>query len=529
MSQYNQGLFYRWVPKPLMLLLIIVIAIVLFGVTSVYTANIPYLVGGTGALTEDFMWAYYAGVIGMGLAMPLVIRLKARFRTKEILIATLTGMAFLFVVMGNTNQPEIIIGASFLIGFLRMLGMMEIILPLMFILSADGNRGRFYSVFYTGVLGISQVAAYYVTSLSLEYSWQYAYLLIAAICLATALVCVVFQHNLRFMKKVPLHYIDWVGLLLFIISFMFLGYIFSFGKQQAWFASDKIKWSTVAFAVTFFLFILRQQILKRPFISLKAFSKSNVLNGMLMLLFLGMYLGTTTIQNIFAIGVLGYDNLVNASLNIMMIPGLIIGAVVSLKWFNNGLHIRMLMFSGFAAYLMYIIVMYFSMVPEFNYVSWLLPMFFKGYGMCVLFVVIWFYTFDKLAMTELLSAIGIIVLWRTFITVGIFSALFSWMQYQLQLQSLGNLAVYLDDVTLLSPGNGVNLRSIQINAVLVANKTLYGYIILAGMGALVYVFFHHFGKIRYRLLRIRIDRAGKLWMSRKNLRRMKKELETGEI
>ncbi|MCB4235154.1 hypothetical protein LDL59_08720 [Kaistella anthropi] len=83
---------------------------------------------------------------------------------------------------------------------------------------------------------------------------------------------------------------------------------------------------------------------------------------------------------------------------------------------------------------------------------------------------------------------------------------------------------------MLSPGSGVNLRSIQINAVLAANKTLYGYIILAGMGVLVYVLFHHFGKIRYRLLRIRIDRvAGKLWMSRKNRRRMQKELETGEI
>lgn len=529
MSQYNQGLFHSWVPKPIMLLLIMVISIVLFGVTAVYTSNIPFLVGATGELTEDYMWAYYAGVIGMGLAMPLVIRLKARFRTKEIMVTTLTGMAFLFVVMGNTDQPEIIIGASFLISFLRMVGMMEVILPLMFILSADGNRGRFYAVFYTVVLGITQVSSYYVASLSMEYSWQYAYLLIAAVCLATALICVVFQHNQRFMKKVPLHYIDWLGMLLFVISFMFLGYIFSFGKQQAWFASDKIKWATIAFSVTFLLFILRMQIIKRPFISLKAFSKSNVRHGMLMLLFLGMYLGTTTLQNIFAVGVLGYNHLSNASLNLMIFPGLLIGAVVSAKWFNQSMHIRMLMFTGFAAYLLYVIVMYFSMVPEFNYASWLLPMFFKGYGMGVLFIVIWYYTFDKLGMTELLSAIGIIVLWRTFITVGIFSALFSWMQYQLQLQSLGNLAVYLDDVTLLSPGSGVNLRSIQINAVLAANKTLYGYIILAGMGVLVYVLFHHFGKIRYRLLRIRIDRAGKLWMSRKNRRRMQKELETGEI
>ena len=51
MSQYNQGLFHSWVPKPIMLLLIMVISIVLFGVTAVYTSNIPFLVGATGALT----------------------------------------------------------------------------------------------------------------------------------------------------------------------------------------------------------------------------------------------------------------------------------------------------------------------------------------------------------------------------------------------------------------------------------------------------------------------------------------------
>jgi hypothetical protein len=33
---------------------------------GVYTGNISYMVSGTGALTEYYMWANYATTIGMG-------------------------------------------------------------------------------------------------------------------------------------------------------------------------------------------------------------------------------------------------------------------------------------------------------------------------------------------------------------------------------------------------------------------------------------------------------------------------------
>lgn len=135
----------------------------------------------------------------MGFTMPLVIRLKARFRTKEILVSTLTGMAFLFVVMGNTILNHY--WSLFLISFLRMVGMMEVILPLMFILSADGNRGRFYAVFiqeFWDHPGFLLLCSFFVDGVQ---PGSTLILLIAAVCLATALICVVFQHNQRFMKK----------------------------------------------------------------------------------------------------------------------------------------------------------------------------------------------------------------------------------------------------------------------------------------------------------------------------------------
>lgn len=520
---YNQGLFYAWVPKSVMLVLLIVIALIFFGVSAIYTPNITYLVGSTGAMSEYYLWANYANVVGMGAIMPLVLRIKARFRTKEILVTSLMGIAFMYIAMGTTHQPQIIIAASFFIGMLKMLGMMEVILPIMFILAKDGNRGRFYSIFYTAVLIVTQVSGYYITKISYYANWQFSYLFYASICLIGAMICLVFQHNQRFMRKVPLYYIDWISVLLYISAFMILGYILAFGKQQNWFESQQIQYATLSFLGLAFVFFLRQQLLTRPFLSLKGFKKNNVRHGIIMLLFLGMYLATTSLQNTFAMGVLGYNALTNASLNMMIIPGLIAGAVLSYFWFKHLIPIRLLTFTGFAAFMLYTVILYFFMVPELNYTTWFLPMFFKGMGMCILFIAIWYYTLDKLDIPSLLSLIGFVLLWRTFISVGIFSALFSWLQYKLQLQSISNLAIYFDDVTLMQ-GGGIPISTIQLNAILAANKIIFGWINILGIGVLLYVLFHHFGHTKDVLTRIRISKIGRLWMSKKDREKIDEEL-----
>ncbi|MFM9403177.1 hypothetical protein ACKLNQ_14770 [Myroides odoratimimus] len=123
----------------------------------------------------------------------------------------------------------------------------------------------------------------------------------------------------------------------------------------------------------------------------------------------------------------------------------------------------MLVFSGFSAFLMYSMMMYLAMATEFSYSMWYLPMFFKGYGMGAIFVITWYYTLDKLDLAGMLGLIGFAILWRTFIAVGMFSALYSWTQYQFQIQSLNNLAVYLDDTMLLRSGSGINLSLVQLN------------------------------------------------------------------
>ncbi len=495
---YNKGLYYDWVPKPVQLLLIILLMTLVMPLGGVYTGNISYLVGGTGELSEYYIWANYATTIGMGACMPIVLRLKMRFKIRDKITVVLIILGILNYINATTLQPQIIVFTSLLIGFFKMMVAIELFLPLMAMI---GNRGMFYGVFYTFVLVMNQIASYYAVEVSIMYNWQQFFVLISALCAIMAFIQRIFMHDKYFALKVPLYYIDWLSILLFMSAFMSSAYVLSFGRQQDWLNSKNIINMSFAACISFALLVIRQLYLKRPYLSFRIFSRNNVRHGLFMLLFLGMFLATTSLQNTFAVGVLGYDQLTNARLNILMIPGIILAGILAIVWFRNEIPLKMFIFSGFSAMVGYAMVMYFSMVPEFGYDRWYLPMFLKGYGMCSLFISVWFYTLDKLEVDEMLAAIGLVLVWRTFLTVGIFSALYSWFQYRFQIVAIGDLAVYMDGMTFSPQNMASGLKTVQLNALLISGKKMFGYIIWAGLGILVYVLTHHFGKERFRHLR----------------------------
>src|SRR5690606_1161667 len=113
-----------------------------------------------------------------------------------------------------------------------------------------------------------------------------------------------------------------------------------------WFDSAGIRitfWGTV---ISFIVLVLRQIMLKRSYVSFAIFTKNSVQSGLLMLLFTGIFLGSVSLQNTFAVGVLGYDLVTNASLNVMMVPGVILAGVAAFFWFKHERPLKMFIFSG---------------------------------------------------------------------------------------------------------------------------------------------------------------------------------------
>ncbi len=509
---YNRGLFHNWVPKIVMLLLIVVLVLVYLLIGPIYNGNMGLMASSSGIISEYFVWASFASSIGMGVALPLVMRVKMRFRSKEIMITTLVLMALFSVIIGTTDSPQVFVATSFFFGFIKMFGMLEIVLPVMFIISPKGVKAQFYSTFYPLAIILGQLGSFFATKISYISSWQMAHFYSAAILLTTALLCIIFMHNLRFARKMPLHYIDWVSALLFGGSMMTMAFVLSFGKQQDWFISPTIGYATVGSILMLVLLVIRSFYLKRPYLSFKLFRIKDVRFGVLLIAGQGLFMGAATVQSIYTNAILGYNWVTNSSLSLMTMPGMIVAGFVSHHWTKNNLPIKMYIFSGFAAYLLYVVMLYFMMVPELNIERWYLPQMLNGYAMCSLFISVWYYMLMKVPQKDMLISVGSLMVFRSFFSMSFFSALFGWLQYRLQWQSVNNLAFYFDGVMMSSnPGAG-NFRDVQLSAVLSANKTLLGYIVIAGLAFLTVILFHQFGRSKYKVAkyRIRSQRAGKI-------------------
>lgn len=508
-EEYNRGLFHKWVPPLGMLGLIVLLLAVMILINPINAGNIGLMTGSAGILTEYFIWGNFATIIGMSLVLPFIMRIKFRFRSKELMIAALIVMAVMSVIVATARIGEIVVVACLIFGVAKMVGMVEMLLPIQGILSPDGNKKRFYAIFYPISIGSGQLGIFLSSKISLDIGWQTIHFYSAGILLSAALLCVIFMHNQRFAKKMPFIHIDWLGLSLFGTALMSMAYIFSFGKQQDWFNSLHIVWAVIVVIASISALVIRQLTIKHPFLSFKLYKIKDVRYGILLLVAQGMFMGVSTVMSIYTSAILEYNWMTNAELNLMALPGIALAGFVALHWTKNRIPIKMYVFSAFAAYFLYTVMLYFMMVPGLDIAQLYLPQILNGYGMSGLFIAVWIYTLDKVPQNMMLPSVAPVMIFRSFIMIALFTSLFGWLQYKFQWQSVGDMAVYFDSLTMSHNPEVGSLRDIQSGAILAANKKLLGYTSVAGLGILTFVLFHRFGRQKYDIARYRMAKSEK--------------------
>ncbi len=497
---YNKGLFADWVPKPLMLVLIVVFLLPILVVNGVYTGNLSFMVGSLGTYNEWIVFANYAGVVGMAVSMPIIFRYKLRFHTKFLMIRTLLLIALASFMIATTDNNIVIVASSFFIGFLKMFALLELIMPLMFILSPDGSRPKFYSIFYPTAIIIPQIAGFIMTRFGFSTYWQNANLIIAILMLILAAIALIFMHNQRYDKKVPLYYVDWTGMVLYAGIFLSMAYFLSFAKQQNYFRSDNIILSVVLVIVGIVLYQINQRLTKRPFVDFSYLKNYSVIHGIMMLLMLGFFLAGSSLQSKITIGILGFDAVMDNSYNLWMIPGLLLASAFSLKWLVNNKSIKIYILIGFATFIVYYVLMYFLISPNLSYEQLIIPNILRGFGMAVLFIGIWLYALGNLSLDATLGVAAVLIVVRTMIGPGLWSLIFNYIGSIWNLEVLTNMAAQVDASAISKNAAMGMFKSINLDALLISTKRLYGVLILLGIAVLVYVSFLNFEGLSKRKL-----------------------------
>lgn len=496
---FNRGLFHSWVPKWGQIVLLAILIPVIVIINPIFGGNITQMSSSTGILTEYYMWATNAIIVGMSLLLPMTMRVKFRFRSKELLITSFIIMTLILIAVATISIGEIVVVLCLIYGIAKAIAMTEMILPFRGLISPDGNNRRFYAVLYPITISSSQIGTFFSSKFAINVGWQQIHYYGAAILLVAAMITVIFVHNQRFAPKLPLYRVDWIGLLFFGTALMSLCYLFAFGKQQGWFISPSITLSVVFAIVSLFALIIWELYAKHPLFSFQAFKIPDIRYAVLLLTAQGMYMGMSTLMSIYAQAILGYNWITNASIGLMTLPGIVMAGVVSFYWTKYKMPIKMYIFSGFAAYFLYTVVLYFMMVPELNISQLYLPQLLNGYGMAALFISIWIYLVEKIPPRVIMSSVAPFMIYRSFIIMAFFTAIYGWFQYKLQWQSVGDQAIYFDTILMKQdPGIG-SYHQVQLSAMLVATKKLIGYTVIAGLAILTFVLAHQFGQLKYKI------------------------------
>ena len=119
-AKYKNYPFYGWVPKPLGIILLILLFIPILTVSGVYTANSGEMTSGLGIQSEHIQFVGFVTSIGMAAFSPFFYQLVCIRREKIMCIVGFSIMYLLSYVCAVTDSIFVLALCSLVMGFLRM-------------------------------------------------------------------------------------------------------------------------------------------------------------------------------------------------------------------------------------------------------------------------------------------------------------------------------------------------------------------------------------------------------------------------
>ena len=419
---------------------------------SIYLTNLNEVVGGKTLTAEDIKLISGASFIGMTMIFPILFRIKFRFMSRTILL-----MVCSVIIVGNlicmySDNMLVLLLVSFIVGAFKMIGTFECFSTIQLKITPTRDFTVFFSVVYLVVLGSIQLSGLLTAEISYLFNWRYMYVLIIGLLLIYMIVICWLMRPIRFMKKLPLYQIDWLGMGLWTLVLFLVNFIFEYGKRLDWLDSGYIRIAIIATIILLICAIQRMFGIRRPFIIPEAFRYKNLLKAMGLLAILQIFLSTSNvIMSSFTGGILHYDILHNTSLNWVVFIGVLAGAAFAFYWVSiyRGSY-KIIFFIGFLAFVLHHFILYFVFQPGIAKEDLYLPYFLRGAGYVILYISIAIYAAQGIPFPHFFASLTVLGFVRSAIGGTLANSLCSNILQYFQKKNLMNLSQSMDIVDPLS-------------------------------------------------------------------------------
>ncbi|MCD7926482.1 MAG: MFS transporter [Bacteroides sp.] len=495
----------RWVPQWLGFVTAMIIMIPVALINGAYTGDITEVSGTLGVLSEDIRMAYYATSVGMAVAYPLIPKVRAVLTTKTALLIVLLMQAILSFICAKVHQIDIVIICSFFIGFFKGFAMLEIIIMIRPFFSPANVRSEFYAYFYPIVFSAGQVSMALTAQLAYYYQWQHMYYFVVILLLIAIVFISAFFRYGHSPLHIPFKEMDGRSVLLAATSLLFIIYIFTYGKTLDWFSSPKIVIYTVATPILLWLFFYRQSNAKKPYIRVEVLNHSKALIGYFFMILTMFFSSSSSLIISYATSIIRIDSVHTNALNLWMLPGFRLGAIICFWWFRwQRWRFRFLISGGMFCFVIYFAILYFGIAPGASYEMLYFPMFLRGMGMMVLFIAFGVYVVEDMNPRLMIYNAFFLIAFRSALAPALSTSFYNNILYRLQLNAMNILSenMTMDNLlaskqytqslnSALAQGHGMSeatqmatnslYATLQTQSLLLGLKTVLGYMLIASL------------------------------------------------
>lgn len=321
----------------------------------------------------------------------------------------------------------------------------------------------------------------------------------ALLCLMMVMVLILVR-PVRGPMFIPLLGIDWIGALLWAGFFMCFTFICVYGNFYDWWEAAEIRGATWLGAACLVINLWRASFLHHPYISFRAMGNRNVVRAIAVYLVFFTVMATEHVfEHSYAATILGFDETNLIDLNLYVLAGIVAG--VALTYFTFALRkwrYKTMTAIGFGLAALYLAWFYFCMDYGVEKEALFVPLFIRGAASVIISIV--FLTsivqsglpFEVFPQALTINGFAGAVMGAAFgpAIVG------EWLSHTIASNAslLGATLTASNPATAFMP-LGQMVGAVQVQALIVSMKEIYGWLLIIALVALMAVILHP-GRVR---------------------------------
>lgn len=439
----------KWVPDWLGVVVIFIVILPVILLNGSYTGSMLEVSSTLGTYSEDITMGYYATSAGMAIAYPIIPKVVSCLSKKSMLVGDLTLQFFLSWICAASQNTDVLIVCSFIIGFLKGFLMLWFIHHSQRIFSPNNVRSEFYSFFYPITYGGGQLSVLITAQLAYHYDWKYMYYFMMLLILVAILFVVVCMRHDHPNRRIPLADLHLREMMVISVGLLMLMYVLNYGKVLDWMSSPKICLYIVVAPILIAFFIWYQYHAERPYVNLAPLYQPKAIVGYLYMMAVMFFSTSTTLLTNFLTTILHVDSTHTYALYIWLLPGYLLGAFICFWWFRwQRWRFRFLIAGGMACFAFFFGYLYFSLSPDTTYEMLYFPIFIRGLGMLTLIIAFALFVVEDLNPKYLLMNAFFLITSRSVLAPIMATSFYNNALYHLEQRYLHSLA---ETVTLADP------------------------------------------------------------------------------